>query len=282
MIPTPIELKYFVEVYHTKHVTRAALRLAVTQPTLTQSIKSLESKMGALLFHRTKQGVVPTKVAIQFYAQILKLHDCWESIRNDLSAGTLQLDGVFTVGCHQSVAAYVAPPLLRSIDRDCPSISIRFVHDFSRKITEKIVGYELDMGFVVNPFKHPDLVFKKIGDDKVRFWKRKSSSKLPKRIFADGQREQIEQLLGSTHKKYFHDWKIIDSSSLEVVRTLTEEGLGIGVIPERVAAPNQYKLEVYNAQLPIRSDEIYLVYRKEVMASRAAKELLRVASAPLK
>jgi DNA-binding transcriptional LysR family regulator len=278
MIPTPTEIKYFIEVYQVKHITRSAIRLGVTQPTLTQSIKSLEEKVGALLFHRTKQGVIPTKTASQFYFNVKNLNDCWDGLKVKLLKGYSEIEGTFNVGCHQSVATYVAPPLLRKIDQECPQIFLRFFHDFSRKITEKIVSFELDLGFVVNPYKHPDLVFKKIGDDRVTFWKTKLSNKIPKRIFANGQREQIEQLLGSAHKKYFHDWKIVDSTSLEVIRTLTAEGLGIGVIPQRVAMPNDFKLEIYNHKLPVRNDEIFLVYRKEMMTSLGAKELLRLAS----
>jgi DNA-binding transcriptional LysR family regulator len=278
MIPTPTEIKYFIEVYQTKHITRAALRLGVTQPTLTQAIKSIELKVEAPLFYRTKQGVHPTKAALQFYANVKNLNDCWDDIKMDVAKSTSELEGDFTIGCHQSVASYVAPPLLRKIDVECPNISIRFIHDFSRKITEKIVAYDVDIGFVVNPFKHPDLVYKKIGDDKVTFWKKVGISKIPKRIFADGQREQVEHLLGSAYKNHFKDWKIVDSTSLEVVRTMVAEGLGVGVIPERVAMADQYGLEIYNKNLPVRPDEIFLAYRKEVMSSKAAKELVALSS----
>lgn len=281
MIPTPTEIKYFIEVYQTKHITRAALRLGVTQPTLTQAIKSVEFKVGTPLFHRTKQGVHPTKMAVLFYANVKNLNDCWGKIITDIAKSSSELEGVFTVGCHQSVAAYVAPPLLRKIDLKCPNLSIRFVHDFSRKITEKIVAFDLDIGFVVNPFKHPDLVYKKIGDDKVTFWRKKGATKIPKRVFADGQREQVEKLLGSTFKNHFKDWKIVDSTSLEVVRMMVAEGLGVGVIPERVAMAEKYELEIYNKGLPVRPDEIFLAYRKEVMTSKAARELIGLASIKL-
>lgn len=59
---------------------------------------------------------------------------------------------------------------------------------------------------------------------------------------------------------------------------MVAEGLGVGVIPERVAMPDRYELEIYNKSLPIRPDEIFLAYRKEVMSSRAAKELIGLAS----
>lgn len=281
MIPTPTEIKYFIEAYQTKHISRAALRLGVTQPTLTQAIKSLEQKLSLLLFVRTKQGVLPTKDALRFYGQVTKLSECWLQIQDEMNKGRTELEGLFTVGCHQSVAGYVAPPLLQNLDSFAPNISIRFVHDFSRKITERILAFELDLGYVVNPSRHPDLVFKKIGNDQVTFYKAKHKQNIPKRIFADGQREQVESLLGLAFKRHFSDWRIVDSSSLEVVRTLTARGLGVGVLPERVAFAEERQLEIYDPKLPVRPDEIFLAYRKEMMTSKAAKALLKLASIKL-
>ena len=63
MIPTETEISHFLEVYSTRHFTRASVKLGITQPTLTQSIFRLEEKLGGELFHRTKQGCIPTRSA---------------------------------------------------------------------------------------------------------------------------------------------------------------------------------------------------------------------------
>lgn len=281
MIPTPTEINYFLEVYQTRHISKSAMRLGITQPTLTQSLQKLEEKLKTVLFHRTKQGVIPTASAGIFYSRAKALNEAWGEIQEDVQSTTMEIAGTFTVGCHQSVGAYTAPKLLRNIEKDAPKLNVNFVHDFSRKITEMIVSYEVDLGYVVNPQKHPDLVFKKLGDDKVTFWKKKGLEDLPKKIFADGRRAQVEDLLGKTYRKHFSDWKVIESTSLELVRTLVAQGLGIGILPERVAHAENKDLVVYDKSLPSRPDEIYLVYRKEVMASNAGRELLRLAAFPL-
>ncbi len=281
MIPSPTEIQYFLELYHVKHVSKAAMRLGVTQPTLTQSLQRLELKLGASLFFRTKQGVIPNKNAVQFYSKAKVLKDCWDEIHTGVTVAHTQLEGSFLVGCHQSVGAYTIPTLTKRINEEAPRIGINLVHDFSRKITSGVVAYEIDLGFVVNPPKHPDLVMKKLGDDKVTFWKQRGAKNLPKNIFADATRIQVEELLGKTFKKHFEGWNIIQSSSLELVRTLTKQGLGIGVLPERVAKVDDAALTLFREDFPSRPDEIYLIYRKEVLSSRAGKELVRLATFPL-
>lgn len=278
MIPTPTEIQYFLELFQTQHVSKSALRLGITQPTLTQSLQKLEEKLGTKLFIRTKRGIVPTASARIFYSRAKVLHESWTALQEDLREANSEIAGSFVVGCHQSVGAYIGPRLLKNLEREAEKITIQFVHDFSRKITEKVVSFEVDIGYVVNPQKHPDLVFKKIGDDRVTFWKKRGAIDLPKKIFADMKRVQVEELLGKTSRKHFHDWKIVDSTSLELVRTLTSQGLGIGILPERVAHAENNELEVLDKNLPSRPDQIFVTYRKEVLASKAGKEFLRLAT----
>lgn len=278
MLATPTEIEYFIEVYQTRHVSKSAIRLGVTQPTLTLSLQRLEEKLGAKLFHRTKQGVIATEQGTLFYKKAHGLLDSWNDLHHDLGQSMENIQGHFKIGCHQSVGAYTLPIFLESLQKEAPGIEIDLVHDFSRKITERVVSYDIDLGFVVNPVRHPDLVLKKMGDDRVLFWRAKGSGSLPKRIFADRSLMQIQEILGKTHAKEFSDWKLINSGSLELIRTLTLAGQGIGILPERVAKADGADLVPYDLKLPVFEDKIFVAYRKDVLANRAGRELVRLAS----
>jgi LysR family transcriptional regulator, cell division regulator len=278
MLATSTEIEYFVEIYQTRHVSKAAIRLGVTQPTLTLSLQKLEGKLGTKLFHRTKRGVVPTEQGTLFYRKSHTLLECWAEAQKGIYRSTSEIFGRFKVGCHQSVGAYVLPKFLDNLHAQAPEIEVELVHDFSRKITEGVVSYNIDIGFVVNPFRHPDLVLKKLGDDRVLFWKRRSGGPLPKRIFADKNLIQIQEVLGKTHAKEFKGWSLISTPSLELIRTLTLSGQGIGILPERVAKADGADLIPYNSSLPIYEDKIFLAYRKDVLSSKAGRELIRLAT----
>lgn len=278
MLATSTEIQYFVEVYQTRHVSKAAIRLGVTQPTLTLSLQKLEKNLGTRLFHRTKQGVVPTEQGTLFYRKSHALLECWGEVQKGLYRSTSEIFGRFKVGCHQSVGAYVLPKFLDNLHAQAPGIEVELVHDFSRKITEGVVSYNVDIGFVVNPFRHLDLVLKKLGDDRVLFWKRRGGGTLPKQIFADKNLIQMQEILEKTHSKEFKGWNLISTSSLELIRTLTVSGQGIGILPERVAKADGADLVPYNLSLPIYEDKIFLAYRKDVLSSKAGRELIRLAT----
>jgi DNA-binding transcriptional LysR family regulator len=278
MLASSTEIEYFLEVYQTRHVSRAAIRLGLTQPTLTLSLQKLEKKLGAKLFHRTKQGVIPTEQGMLFYRKSHTLLDCWGEVHKGIHRSTTEMFGRFKVGCHQSVGAYVLPKFLANLHTQAPGIEVELVHDRSRKITEGVVSYNIDIGFVVNPTRHPDLVLKKLGDDRVLFWKRRNGGPLPKRIFADKNLIQMQDILGKTHSKEFKEWTLISTSSLELLRTLTLSGQGIGILPERVAKADGADLVPYDLSLPIYEDKIFLAYRKDVLSSKAGRELIRLAT----
>ncbi len=277
MIPTETEIEHFLELYDAGSFTRAALRLGITQPTLTQSIFRVESKINAKLFHRTKQGCMPTKVGEIFYGKAMHLQEVWKSLAADVSESEKALVGSFRVGCHESVGIYALPYFIKTVARGAPSIGIRIHHDWSRRITEKIINHELDLGFVINPVRHPDLVLIKIGTDKVALWKAKGKENIPKRLLTDLDLTQVRKLFGKHQIDEFEGWPVVETPSLEVVRAMTQVGAGIGLLPERVAKVGNAGLEMIMSALPQRKDEIYLAYRMDTLKGVAGKFVLEAA-----
>lgn len=278
MIASPAEIEYFLEVYQTRHISRAAIRLGVTQPTLTVSLQKLEEKLGVKLFYRTKQGVVATPSGIEFFQKASQLVDLWSDVRVGLAESKTEVQGRFRVGCHASVGAYTLPILIENLDQQAPKIQIDLFHDSSANVIEKLVSFEIDLGFAVNPARHPDLVLKKMGNDRVLFWKKEGMNSVPKNVFANLTDASFEKMLGKTQMKKFAGWKLIPTVSLELIRTLTLSGLGVGIIPERVAKADGASLEPFDAELPVFQDKIFLAYRKEALNSRAGQALIKAAT----
>ena len=130
MIANPNEILHFVEIYKTKHITKAAIRLGITQPSLTQSLKKLEEKIGAALFLRTKQGVVATREGTLFHAKAQKLLESWREVQDGIRHSNQELEGRFRVGCHASVGTYTLPLFFQNLNQFAPKIQIDLIHDF--------------------------------------------------------------------------------------------------------------------------------------------------------
>jgi DNA-binding transcriptional LysR family regulator len=69
------ELRYFVAVAEELHFTRAAARLAVSQPPLSATIARLEAKLGAQLFVRDSRNVALTAAGAELLARARRILD---------------------------------------------------------------------------------------------------------------------------------------------------------------------------------------------------------------
>ena len=278
MLPSATDLEYFMEVCRTLNISRASERIGISQPTLTQSIRKLETAVGAQLLIRSRTGVRLTKSGQRISGQISALLELWGGLQKEAQQDEHELQGKFRVGAHPSVARYTLPQFFKELARRAPRVEIELVHDLSRHITDAIIGFRIDIGFVVNPVSHPDLVLRKLCDDVVTVFSAKN--RFGNVLFGDPELIQTQWVLTRLKKAGLDFSHFVPAPNLEVVHRLVATGAGYGILPSLVAhCEPGVVLSVVDHKLPAFKDQVYLAYRKEAMTSRAAKTLIEIGRA---
>lgn len=273
-MPSPSDIRYFMEVASTGNLSRAAERIGITQPSLTLSIQRLEHAIGTPLLIRSKKGVSVTQAGKQLLTRGKDLLQQWENLRSHALSSTNEVQGHYNIGCHSSIALYSAPHFVADLLESNPKLEIKLTHDLSRKIAERVITMEIDIGIVVNPVKHPDLVIKKLCSDEVTFWTGRSKHSVQDFksgeavLISDMDITQSQSLLKQLKKSGGIGFKrILTTSSLETITELVASGAGIGIIPSRVVMAMEHSSHIKRLQkipnAPVFKDEIYLVYRVE-------------------
>jgi len=269
MLPSSHDLSYFIEIANTKNLSRASERLGISQPSLTIAVKRIEASMGTSIFHRHKGGVELTQAGKQLLAHSKSLLETWENLRSKALTSQSEVQGSYSIGCHPSVGLYTLGHFLPNLFHKYPNLDVSLKHDLSRKIYEGVVSSQIDMGIVVNPMNHPDLIIHPLCEDKVSLWC--SSMKTDSSTFASGKSVllcdpdliQIQSIMKELKKKNIRPSRVLTSNNLEVISNLTERGCGIGIVPGRVAARWDLKLCTEFKDPPTFDDEIALIYRVE-------------------
>jgi DNA-binding transcriptional LysR family regulator len=144
-------LRYFVAVAEMENVSRAALKLHVSQPALSRQIRDLEDEIGFSLLERTAKSVRLTKAGRAFLdnarALLQNADEAVTKARAVASAEPTELH----VGYSPTAVAEILPKALRAFQRTMPNVHVRS-HDSSNKdILDGIRNGRLQLGLIIPP-----------------------------------------------------------------------------------------------------------------------------------
>lgn len=274
MLPSPSDLAYFLAVAEAGSLSKAAMRLGIAQPSLTLAMQRLETQLSVPLFLRSRKGTSLTKSGQNLLKDTRLLLQSWEKLREGVLNATYEVAGRLKLGVHPSVALYSLPLFLPIVLRDFPKLEISLTHDLSRNLVGKVIDLEIDLGIVVNPVAHPDLVIRPLARDEVTLW-RSADIKNEDVLICEPSLLQTQAILRKLKRSGRKFPRMIESSSLEVIRHLAVSGAGWAILPERVARTGKGKL-ISQPGAPRFQDEIALIYRTEQRSLTTLKILTEV------
>lgn len=281
MFPSLAELHYFIEIANIQSVSGAAQKLGISQPSLTLAMQRLEKMMEVKLFIRHKKGMTLTKPGKILLLQAKQLLQQWQMIQPQILASKNEVQGRVTLGCNVSVALYCLSSILKQVFLYYPKLEVQLVHMISRDITEQVINLSVDLGIVVNPVKHPDLIIHKLGKDEFKLWSA-SGEKNKLNDLNSGQAVilcvpdlfQSQWMLKQLKKKKIKYNRIVYTTSLELVANMAAQSCGVGILPARVVDSSCPKQLAPIASMPMYSDEICLIYRPENKDIMAIQKLI--------
>ena len=139
-----LHLRYFVELAHTQHFTRAAERLCITQPSLSHAITQLETELGVPLFERTGRTTTLTRFGEQF---LLCAQQTMETLDEGVDAlqRVARGEGLIRLGLLRTLGVDFVPGLAARYLREHPGRDIRFT--FHTGVTQHLLDGLLEKRF---------------------------------------------------------------------------------------------------------------------------------------
>lgn len=142
-------LRYFLAIAEELHFTRAAERLGIEQPPLSQQIKQLENELGAALFHRHARSVTLTEAGRAFLphasAAVAEALRAAEAARQAIRGEQGHLRIGFT-----SSASYnpLVPGMIQKFRDLYPNVAVTLVEQATSALLADLQGSRLDVAFL--------------------------------------------------------------------------------------------------------------------------------------
>ncbi|HJL18668.1 MAG TPA: LysR family transcriptional regulator [Sandaracinaceae bacterium LLY-WYZ-13_1] len=284
LLATP--LRYFRQVAESGSFTAAARVLHVSQPSLSVAVRKLEEALGAPLLHRSRQGVSPTRAGEILLEHARQAERTLEAARSEMRSLDTEPRGRFTLGAHESLAAYLLPGFMARFLERYPEVRLELDNGNSREVERAVVERRLDVGLVVNPSRHPDCVVVELFEDRVGFVvsaaRRRRAKTSPRGLLTRlplihvPVLRQTQYLLGALATAGIEPPSQLTCSSMELVKSLVLDGVGVGVLPYRVASHgvSAGRLSHLGASLPVFDDVITLVRRYDLPMTAGARVLV--------
>jgi len=144
-------LRYFVTLAEELHFGRAAERLHMAQPPLSQQIRQMEAELGFQLFHRTKRTVQLTEAGQVFLEESLRILRQLEQAMQrgrQISRGEM---GQLAIAFVASAAYNVLPEVLRAFRAAVPGVTLQLQELTTEQQLQWLKEGRIDVGFLRPP-----------------------------------------------------------------------------------------------------------------------------------
>ena len=244
------QIRYFIAAADAGQVSKAAKNLNVSQSVVTTAIKQLEEMVGATLFDRHQSGISLNYEGNRFLdhaRHIIQSVD--EAIRIPKRAKE-DVSGDMNLAVTYTVAGYFIPKILARFTRLFPNITVNMTETDRTNIEEGLVtgGFDVSVMLTSNIINHEDISHAPLLRSRRRLWVNTNHEFLKKQTVTLQEISEEPYIMltvdeaSNTAQRYWNKTPynpntIFRTSSVEAVRSMVANGMGISILSDMVYRP---------------------------------------------
>lgn len=153
------QLYYFQKLAELQHYTKAAKELYITQPSLSDSIASLEQELGISLFQKEGRNIKLTKYGREFYQHVSQALNELERGVASMKKHSGNISGTVDIGCIPTLLGDFLPTAMQNYKQKNTLTKFNIYQGMSIEIAQGVSSGKYDLGFCSMVEDMPDLVF---------------------------------------------------------------------------------------------------------------------------
>jgi len=284
------QLLYAIQIASERNFSRAAEKLHIAQPSLSQQLSKLEKELGVLLFKRSTNSVELTYAGSVFVEKAQQIIDMADQLRREMEDIADMRKGRLVVGSLPMTGAHVLPHVLPVFRETYPEIEVVLIEESTRRLEELTASGGTDVSLLSLPLIEPSLAWQPIIEEEICLavppdhplamqgrLKTIPIAQLKDEAFillkkGQGFRAIAHDLCAQAG---FEPRVVFESGNIDTVQALVAAGMGIAFVPKMVTRndwPGRAPAYLLLQGRPTRT--LVIAYRKGRYLSNAAEAFI--------
>lgn len=283
------QLRYFLSVAETEHLTQSAQSLFVTQSTLSHGLRQLEGELGITLFDRVGRGLKISQAGLAFKGYVGRAVQELEAGRMELARLNGLQAGTLTVGVIPTFMDTLVPSAVANFSAQYPGIKVSIRDLRADLIEEQLMAGQLDVGIAFHPTEREEIDAEHLFTEQLQLLVSRNHRLARRRSMPMAQLHELPLCLlprsFATRRMLEDSFRAagvapqvrVEMESVSALIAACESGQLATIVPERAAAMNS-QMRAITLTDPQPTRHAGILWRKGASRSAAAQafvELLR-------
>lgn len=285
-------LRIFITVYEERNMTAAANRLFMTQPSVSQAVKELESHYGVVLFQRLSRKLYVTASGDKLYQYATHIIKLFDELENELKENALQKKLI--IGANYTVGAYLINKYIQKFESLHPDSEINVIVNKGSILVEMLRKNELDLTLIEEIKSESDLIQDSFYNDRLAIVAHPKHHLAAKKEVAAhdivrehlllrekgaGVRNLFESKMNQMGLFFKPYW---ESTSATALINAAENKMGVAVLPFQVVKNHIESGSLKEVKLKglDLSRNLTIVYHKNKFLTNAMKDFIKICHEP--
>lgn len=280
-------LHYFTVVAQELNITRAAEKLNMSQPPLSNQIKSLEEELGSPLFIRGKRHLKLTEAGALLLHRSVQILELADKTRQEIASLREGMTGTIYLGMVEGQAPFLAAQWIAGFREEFPLVRYNLWNGSSDDVLDRLNKGLADLAVIAAPYDtehldgfsvgrepwaamlHPDHPLAREPGDTIPL-----SSLVGEPLIVPSRKSRVEAI-----RRWFGEIGaepriLCEMSNYMDAAALTSQGVGISIFPQTTSVSNGLVVSKVVTQ-PSRQAEYILVWNKGQSPSGLTREFIR-------
>ena len=279
-------LRYFVAVARELNITRAAEKLNMSQPPLSNQIKALEDELGTTLFLRGKRHLTLTPEGGLLYRRALQILELADKTKTEFEALGEGISGTLSLGLIEGRAPYLAARWIAGFHDEFPLVRFSLWNGSSDDVLDRLQKGLVDLALIAAPYDSEHLNALHVGSEPwVAILSREhplaqnEGAELPlsalvgQPLIVPSRKSRMEGIRRWFAEIGAEPESLCETSNYIDAVALSEQNAGISIFPQTTYTPNPLAVSKVITD-PMKKIDYYLVRRRDDRPAELTQEFI--------